>query len=656
MELGSSELKGHAVPPYGGTLWPNNGGATMSPPHPAPGKVRFGPFALDLETGELLKEGVRIKLQDQPFQILCILLEKPGRVVTREELKNRVWPADTFVEFDQGVYSAVRRLRDALCDSAESPRYIETLARRGYRFIAPVESGNVVPSHTDRPILVASHPPRRRSWVTLAGVSLLALFAIGISWFAWQRFKTAPPAAHRTPEIHILAVLPLENLSHDPEQEYFADGMADELVTQLGQISAVKVISRTSAMHYKGTKKTLPEIARELHVDAVIEGSVQRSGKRVRVNAQLIEAATDQHLWAHSYERDLSDTLVLQSEVAQAIVQEIAARLTPQEQSRLANVRTVDPQAQDEYLLGRYYENKWTEENLRIAIGRFKQAILKDPGYARAYAGLADTYREMGDPYRGGHRAIETLPQAKAMAMKALELDPTLGEAHSSLASIVNLLDWDWKEAEKQYQLALQLNPSFAQGHSDYGMYLQALGRNDEARTQLNQAIELDPLSSAYRGRLGTLALMSREYDLAIQQFQRMGPEGSNVPLAWAYIMKKQYPEAISLLEIMIGKYGRNQNLLSFLAEAYGDAGRKDDAERVIHELLAQARVSYVPASHIAGAYIGLRDKNQVMKWLEQGFAERDEEMVWVNVAPDLDFMRSEPRFQALLRRMNFPR
>jgi TolB-like protein/DNA-binding winged helix-turn-helix (wHTH) protein len=627
----------------------------MARPHPAPGKVvRFGPFELDLESGELLKESVRIKLQDQPFQILCILLEKPGHVVTREELKNRVWPADTFVEFDQGVYSAIRRLRDALCDSAESPRYVETLARRGYRFIAPVENHvSISPEKLTR--VTPPLQPGRRAWIVRAAVLALGLFAVGLSWLAWHHFRTPIPTPRRSSEIRTLAVLPLENLSRDPEQEYFADGMADELVTQLGQISAVKVISRTSAMHYKGTHKTLPEICRELHVDAVVEGSVQRSGKRVRINAQLIEAATDQHIWARSYERDLSNTLVLQAEVAQEIVREIAARLTPEEQSRLARVGTVDPQAQDEYLLGRYYWNKWTEPDLQKAIAHFQQAIARDPNYARAYAGLADAYRDLGDPYRGGRLPLETLPQAKLAATKALELDPSLGEAHGSLASVLMLLDWNWKEAERHYRLQVQLSPSYARGHFDYSRYLQALGRNDEARVQLNQAIELDPLSIEYRNSLGFLALTSRDYDHAIQQFQKFGGGGWAVTLAWAYMMKGMYPEAIALLEARKGEIGPDPNLLSFLAEAYGGAGRRSDAENTIREMLRQARTRYISPSHIAGAYIGLRDKNQVMTWLERGFEEHDEVIIWVKVAPDLDLVRSEPRFQALLRHMNFP-
>ncbi len=629
----------------------------MARPHPAPGKVvRFGPFELDLESGELLKEGVRIKLQDQPFQILCILLEKPGRVVTRDELKGRVWPADTFVEFDQGVYSAIRRLRDALCDSAESPRYVETLARRGYRFVAPVDSGSVVPIPAEQPRLVASTPAqRRRPWTALAGLATLALVVVGFSWLAWRHFGGRRPVGRHANEIRTLAVLPLENLSHDPEQEYFADGMADELVTQLGQISAVKVISRTSSMQYRGTHKTLPEIARELNVDAVVEGSVQRSGKRVRINAQLIEAVTDQHIWTRSYERDLSDTLALQAEVAQEIVREIAARLTPEEQSRLARVGTIDPKAQDEYLLGRYYWNKWTEPDLEKAIEHFKQAIAMDPNYARAYAGLADAYRDLGDPYRGGRLPVETLPRAKAAALQALELDAGLGEAHGALASILMLLDWNWIEAEKHYKLEIQLSPSYARGHYDYGLYLQALARNDEARVQLDQAIELDPLSIEYRNALGFLALTSREYDRAIEQLRNFDYGGWNMRLAWAYMMKGMYPEAVALLEAKEREVGPDPNLLSFLAEAYGGAGRRSDAERTIREMLTQAHVKYVSPAHIAGAYIGLRDKDKVMTWLERGFEEHDEVVIWVKVAPDLDFVRSEPRFQTLLRHMNFP-
>src|SRR2546428_3808102 len=350
--------------------------ALMEDFRPSHGTVRFGAFELDLRASELRKQGAKVKLQEQPFQILQALLQRAGEIVTREELQQKIWPSDTFVDFDHGLYNAIKRLREALGDSAETPRFVETLSRRGYRFIGKIECD----------------APRMRS----------------------------------------LAVLPLENLSHDPQQEYFAEGLTDALITTLAKIGELRVVSRTSVMHYKGARKPLREIARELQVDAIVEGTVLRAGHRVRITAQLIDAARETHLWAESYERDLRNILALQSEEAQPIAREVQVQLTPQERADLAQVHPVDPQAYEAYLQGRYYWNRRSGEEIPRAIQYFQQAIAKDPTYAAAYSGLADCLCGLGvwafaSPQEG-------CGKGKRLALQAVELDRSLAEAHASLA------------------------------------------------------------------------------------------------------------------------------------------------------------------------------------------------------------------------------
>jgi len=479
-------------------------------------RVHFGVFEADLRSGELRKRGVKIKLHHQPFQILTMLLEHPGEVVTREELKTKLWPLDTFVDFDVGLNSAVKKLRNALGDSAEIPRYVETLPRRGYRFIGLLSdastsqaapryavAGSVVeeqPSAANEGVAtgVSAVSGARRGWVLWAmavvAVALLVLLA-GLNVRSWRERLLA-----RATPIHIrsIAVLPLENLSGDPAQEFLTDGMTDALITDLAQISSLRVISRTSVMRYKGTRKALPEIAKELNVDGIVEGVVVRSADRVRIDAQLIEASTDRHFWARSYERNLGDAIALQNEVAQAIANEIQTKLTPVEQARLAQARPVDPQAYEFYLKGRYFWNKRTDTSAQKGIEYFQQAIQKDPNYALAYAGLADAYIVRDDL-----SPEEQYSKAKAMARTALQIDDGLAEAHNAMAMSLFCYDWDWPGAEKEFQRALALNPNYAQAHQWYGHFLRAMGRQNSARAEIKRAHELDPLSLVIGGGIG---------------------------------------------------------------------------------------------------------------------------------------------------------
>src|SRR5438876_7060283 len=400
--------------------------------------IQFGIFEVDLRSGELRKRGVKVKLQEQPLQILGILLEKPGEVVTREELRQRIWPADTFVDFDHGLNNAIRRLREALGDSAETPRYIETLSRRGYRFI---------------------------------------------SNFGAATSGACPPRS--------LAVLPLENLSRDPEQEYFAEGLTEALITTLAKIGELRVISRTSAMQYKGVHKPLREIAQELDVDAIVEGTVLRVGRRVRITAQLIDAPKETHLWAESYERDLRDVLTLQAEVAHAIARQIQIKLTPQEQAHFADVHPVNPEAYEAHLKGRYHWNRRGGESLPKAVQYFQQAIAKDPTYAAAYSGLADCLSVLG--YWGLVPPDEGCGKAKGLADKALEMDHSLAEAHASLAFATMFYDFDFVTAEREFERSIELNPRSGMAHQWFGLSLGYMGRYEEGFTEVKRAVRLDP-------------------------------------------------------------------------------------------------------------------------------------------------------------------
>src|SRR5260221_7827667 len=431
---------------------------------------RFGTFEFDSRARQLRKHGHTIRLHGQPLEILGLLLEHPAQVVLREELRARLWPQDTFVDFEHGLNAAVNKLREALDDDANNPRFIETVPRRGYRFISAVGL------HDSQNLLGE-----------------------------WS-----------SPRIQSLVVLPLENLSNDPEQEYFADGMTDQLITNLAQISALKVISRTSAIRYKGTKKSLPEIARELHVDAVVEGALMWVGGRVRISAQLIEAPTDYHLWAASYDRDLRDVLSMQEEVTRAIASEIRVNLSAQEQARLASTRPIDPEAYRLYLKGRYYWNKRSLEGFQKAIEYFQQATAKDPAYAQPYVGLPDTYTNF--PFFDVVPPREAMPKAKAAAARALELDDSLGEAHVSLGYVSYMYDWNWPTAGKHFEQALTLNPAYSMAHTFYPFYLSSLGRSEEALAVAKRSLDLDPASPAVSHSLGVQLYLARQFEQAIEQ------------------------------------------------------------------------------------------------------------------------------------------
>jgi TolB-like protein/DNA-binding winged helix-turn-helix (wHTH) protein/Flp pilus assembly protein TadD len=643
----------------------------MQEDHQLRGPLRFGVFELDLRGGELRKHGLRVRLQEQPFQVLAILLEHRGEVVTREELQKKLWPANTFVDFEHGLNKAINKIREALGDSATSPRFVETVARRGYRFLAEVRVADAAPVRSPeleiRPHLAAEADesrdlarklavPKHRlpslTWKISVFVLLLLLMASLATWklYSWN---------HPFPVIRSLAVLPLESLSSDASQDYFADGMTDELISDLGQLSALRVISRTSVMAYKRARKPLGQIARELNVDAVVEGTVFRSGDQVRITAQLIEASADKHLWSQSYEGELRDTLALQSKVARAIADQIRINLNPQEQAALKNLEVVKPEAYESYLKGRYFWNKRTADGLKVALAYFNQAIDEDPKFARAYSGLADTYALLGDWEYAVMPPAEALPKAKAAAIQALELDSTLGEAHNSLAFSLDVFDWDLDLAGKEFRRAIELNPGYATAHQWYAAHLIVLGRNGEAIEEMRKAESLDPLSLIIGADLADFLVIAHSYDESIRESRKTIEMDPNFALAHnqlgqAYLQKHMPDEAIAELQKAVQLSGSSPTCMANLARAYVASGKRSEAVTLLNDLKKRSNSSYSHASEIAVIYVALGDTDQAMSWLEKGYEERFNPSVLLR--PGFDPLRSDPRFEDLLHRIGLPR
>ena len=584
-------------------------------PAPPARLLRFDIFELDLRAGELRKKGVKLRLQGQPLQVLAILLQRAGDLVTREELRAEIWSADTFVDFDHSLHNAIARLRETLGDSAEEPHYIETLPRRGYKFIAQVNE--VQPDGFISPL---------------------------------RRSPNADPVG-----IRAVAVLPLEDLSPDPGHDYFTDSLTEALITSLAKISALRVISRTSVMQYKGARKSLPQIARELNVDAVIEGSVVRSVDRVRINAQLIHATSDRHLWAESYERDFRDILALQSEIARQVANEVRIILTPEEHARLGSARQVNREAHECYLKARYHWNKRGEESVKKAIAYFHQAIDQDPTYAQGYAGLADCYNILG--YYNALPPVEAYPKGKAAALKALELDDSLAEPHATLGVVKRDFEWDWPGAEEEFQKAIELNPGCVEAYHWRGTLLSMLGQHAEALREKTKALAMDPLSVVIRTDLARMFYFSRDYDQALEQYQAaldMDPNFSaaHVWRAHAYEQKGMFDQAISELQAGMRLSNDSPFALAKLGHGYALAGRCEEAKAVLNQLHAVARERYVSPYDIAMVHVGLQENDEAFVWLQRAFEQKSLWLGYLNVEPQLDAQRSDRRFQDLLRRI----
>jgi TolB-like protein/DNA-binding winged helix-turn-helix (wHTH) protein len=641
--------------------------------------VRFDRFELDLRTGELRKGGIRIRLQEQPLQVLQALLENPGGLITCEELQKRIWPADTFVDFDHGLHAAVNKLRTALSDQAIRPRYVETVQRRGYRFIGKLEASDEPVAVQPQPIHDPTPKPGRRFWNSWTGMmgGFMGAIAIAASLVAgnvyglkdWL-FTAAKPHSFRS-----LAVLPLENLSGDPKQDYFADGMTEELITQVSKFANLKVISRTSVMQYKGSKKSLPQIAGELHVDAVVEGAVQLVDSRIRITAQLVDGATDEHIWAETYDRELSNVLLLQSEVAADIAKQIDLELTPQQQQRFrANAHAVNPDAYQSYLLGRYYWNMRTGPGLAQAGHYFADAIQKDPNFALAYSGQADYFAYL--TVLGGPEIMkprDAMAQARTAATKALKLDDSLAEAHASMGNILHNYDWNWGAAEGEYKRAIELNPNYAMAHHLYAHLLIETGRKEESLAEAHRALELDPYSPFVNNGLARQYYLSRDYAKAAAQCLiglQLSPEyfPARIQLALAYEQTGKLPQAISELEqaagIMAGNGGPANStqppldipvVHALLGHAYAVSGRTTDARRELSKLQAAAAKRYIPPSYFAILWMGLGDNKQALTWLDRGYKDRSEHMLYLGLEPLVDPLRADPAFVSLLKRVGLP-
>jgi TolB-like protein/DNA-binding winged helix-turn-helix (wHTH) protein/Tfp pilus assembly protein PilF len=654
-------------------------------------KYRFGPFEVNAGARELSKGGTKIRLRGQPYLILEVLLSRAGEVVTREEIRAKLWPADTFVDFEHGLNTSVKKLRQVLCDSAEQPRYIETVPRLGYRFVAPVEvvsetsKPSVAARATEAPVPAPLTPPPSRielqptpfptpapqgsRWkllrVSLGVLVLLGLVFVGMVAKWPQRIHWPFGSSNATVNASLsakqfgsLAVLPLENLSDDPAQEYFADGMTDELIGDLAQLRSLRVISRTSVMHYKGGKQTVPQIGRELAVDAVIEGTVEREKNRVRIRVQLIEAASDRHLWARTYDYELKDVLLLQSTAAHDIASEIQGRVElPPASLRSNSARTVQPDAYEAYLKGRYFWNQRTEAGLNKSIEFFQDAITRDPAFAAAYAGLAGSYSLLGS---------ESLPpevaraKARAAASKALELDPASAEGHAELGLIEFYYDWNWQQAEQEFQRAIELNPSYATTHQWYSHYLRAMGRLPEALQQAQQAQQSDPLSLSINTTLAARYRDLHEFKQALEVVQRTLELDPNFApghelLASVYEQQGDFQSDITELKKASALSKDNPTSLAHLGRAYALSGNHDEARKIAEQLKQTARQHYVPAWDMAVLFAGMGDADTAFRWLEESYAKRESQMPFLKVDYRMDPLRADPRFQKMLRRVKLP-
>lgn len=635
--------------------------------------VRFGVFEVDLLSGELRKSGVKLKLGGQPFQILSILLEKPGELVTREEFQKRLWP-DTFVDVDHNLNTAINKIREALCDSSESPRFVETMPRRGYRFVGTVEkrfpavaaADNTANAHklrtrsrgllalgravdrTDQPELVAqkSLALARRLTLILGGTAVLSLFAFGMLTYRGTGLA-------KRPAIKSLAVLPLKNLSGDPSQEYIADGMTEALIGRLSGIRDLRVISRTSVMSLKDTKLSATDIAKMLQVDALVEGSVIRDGSRIRIYAQLIRGATDEHFWSETYDREMPDVLALESDVAQSVARKVEVTVTGEEQARLLAKRQVSPEVYESYLKGQFAASD-TRGEIQQGIAYFEEAISKDATFAPAYVGLAVAYERLSGSFVGVPTE-EARPKAIQAARKALELDPGLAEAHALLGRILKK-QFQWNDAEAEFKQALALNPNNASSHLEYADWLTSHGRLDEALAWAHRARELDPLSDAGES-IAWILFQARRYDDSIREMRSalaVHPDHAfaHLELAFPLIAKGQPEDAIPDLEKAAAMTHRGPGALELLATAHARAGHRAEALRLLNELKQGRDAGYVQATSFINPNLALGNYDEALLWFERAYQQREGILQWIKVHPFFDPVRDDQRFKDLQRRV----
>ncbi len=610
--------------------------------------VRFGAFSLDLRAGELHKNGRKIRLPEQPCQVLAVLLEHAGEVVTREELRQKLWPADTFVDFDHGLNSAINRIREALNDSAEHPKYIETLPRRGYRFVCPIEK-----EVFESPQAAAWwRRPRAATLLALVPLAVLAALLAGNVAGLRDRLLGRPPAG----KIVRIAVLPLRNLSHDVEQDYFADGVTEMLITELGGIGPLQVTSHQSVLRYAGSTKPLPEIAQELAADALLEGTVLRSGSRVRVTINLVQANPERHLLGQSYDRDLRDIFAVQQEVARAVAQEIRVEL-PESSLRSTGSRRVAPEAGEAFLRGVYVLKRSTARHRQQAREYFEKAIKIDPSFARPYAYLAVMYSH-GGALRG-KSGLESRALTRQWAEKALQLDASLAEAHTALAWLA-LSEWDWNKSEQEFKRAIELNPSFTLAHAYYGQFLGFMGRYPEAFAQTEIALRLDPVSPEVVSHAVEPYLEGGRVDDAMRHWRAivdLQPDywPAHWYLALAYLKKGMYAQALAEQQEAI-RINETPANLATLACVYAKVGRREEAVKILHDLENPSAGQPVRSRmRIAAVYVAVGENDKAMASLEKAYEEHEASLFYLNAYSLLQPLRSDPRFQDLVRRVGLP-
>jgi TolB-like protein/DNA-binding winged helix-turn-helix (wHTH) protein/Tfp pilus assembly protein PilF len=624
-------------------------------------KFQFGPFVVDAAAGELRKHGVRMKIQERPLRLLLALLEKPGELVSREELRQRIWPDGTFVDFDHNISSCVNKLRGALNDTARSPRYIETVGSRGYRFVAtcqplpefdhPEQEATAVPQSTPS----AESSLRSNKW--LIAVALLAVLMIAATaYFLWSRARNQAATAKSRP---VLAVLPFANLTGDAGQEYFSDGLTEEMISRIGQLDPqhMGVIARTSVMHYKNSTDRLDKIASELGANYVLEGSVRRGSGSVRVTAELIQVSNQERLWARDFTHQESDILLLQDEITRDIADEIHQILGLSSTPSIHSAQHAQNyEAHELYLKGRYSAAKRTSQGLHQSVEFFEQAIAKDPTDARSFAALADSYSLMSSYYQGS--PAEYMTKAKAAALKAVELDDNLAEAHTSLALIAQNYDWDWKTAEQQYLRAIALDPNYATAHHWYAELLAIRGRFNEAFPEIERARRLDPVSLIVAADYAVFLHYSRQYDRAIQQFRtvlEMDPTFPRVQIVVsAYCEKGMYKEAFAQLEQWrkVDDSAWRWATVAYVDSRSGQTAQVQDALSHVERMNANSRVGPAP---LILAYVAAGQREKAVDQVERAYAEHSPVITAIGVDPVYDSLRGEPRFQALLKKLDLP-
>ena len=609
-------------------------------PSPEDGVLHFGVFELDLHSGELCKSGHRTALRPQAAKVLVLLTTRPAQLVTREELKNEIWGPDTFVDFEHGLNLCIRQIRAALGDDADTPRFIETLPRHGYRFIAPVQndngqtepSSNEIEPDTRRDAAARPNGSQRLLWTGLAVVAAIIVGFAGtlaittpLHWRAVLLGDHSSPVPATTASADLarrmLVVLPFDNLG-SPKQDYFSAGLTEEITSQLSGLVPARlgVIARTSAVRYKQSGKPISDIGRDLGAEYAVEGAVLRARNRVRVNVQLIRIRDQSSVWAEEFEGDLRDVVILQAKIAQAIARGVGVTLTMPEQARLASARIVNADALEAYLRGVYELRKNTAESLESAIQYFQQALAREPDNAIAYARLAEAYYYQSTIYKP---PLAVMPQAKAAAARAIELDETLADAHASLGKIKLSFDWDWAGAEREFRRALELNPNLSSAHAGYAEYLQTQNRGDDAIRELRRAQELDPLLPVAHGALPLYLFELRRYDQAIEAAQRSTQtDESALPLALAELGRSA--EAIDAAD-RIARSTSNPVTISHVAAAFALAGRKDKAEELLQRIERQAAQRYICGVNLGGLYAVLGDKERALTSLERGYRDRSD-------------------------------